>query len=235
MPPKKIKWGEIPNESEIMEKDRNGKWICCKLCDVRIKVRSQFSITEWQMHTDGLKHKELANSKAVKNTPKLTTFFKRKTDSKNAASKSVSPPPKKCKTVSCPGFYYGNNSDLVPLYAKYKKKDEMSDSIKISCNNGKWSIYSIYCTGEQVHGRKSLRRDNKACEACFNFPSLSQIKFRIRRMESNLHIEQYLLETKSSETASIAISKFLKTNLKSASPETMTLIHRCKHYQKHHQ
>ena len=53
-------------------------------------------------------------------------------------------------------------------------------------------------------------------------------------MESNLLIEQYLLENKSSETASIAISNFLKTNLKSASPETMTLVHRCKHYQKHH-
>ena len=99
-------------------------------CDIRIKVCSQFSITEWQMHSDGLKHKELANSNAVKNTSKLTTFFKRKSDSMNAASKSVSPPQKKCKTVSCPGFYYGNNSDLVPLYAKYKKKDEMSDSIK---------------------------------------------------------------------------------------------------------
>ena len=53
-------------------------------------------------------------------------------------------------------------------------------------------------------------------------------------MESNLHIKQYLLESKSSENASIAISKFLKTNLKYASPETMMLIHRCKHYQKHH-
>ena len=136
--------------------------------------------------------------------------------------------------VSCPGFYYGNNSDLVSVYTKYEKKDEMSDSIKISCNNGKWSIYSINCTGEQVHGRKCLRRDNKACEECFNFPLLSQIRFRVRRMESNLHIKQYLLESKSSENASIAISKFLKTNLKYASPETMMLIHRCKHYQKHH-
>ena len=66
-----------------------------------------------------------------KHTQKLTTFFKRKSDSTNEASKSVSPPKKQRKTVSCPGFYYGNNSDLVPLYAKYKKKDEMSDSIKI--------------------------------------------------------------------------------------------------------
>ena len=94
MPPKKIKWGEIPNESEIKEKDRNGKWIRCKLCDVRIKVRSQFSITECQIHTDGLKHKELVNYNAVKNTQKLTTFFKRKSDSMNVASKSVSPPKK---------------------------------------------------------------------------------------------------------------------------------------------
>ena len=46
MPPKKRKWGEIPNEGEIMEKDHNGKWIRCKICDVRIKVHSQFSVTE---------------------------------------------------------------------------------------------------------------------------------------------------------------------------------------------
>ena len=212
MPPK-IKWGEIPNESEIKEKDYNGKWIRCKICDIRIKVCSQFSVTKWQMHTDGVKHKELANSDAVKNIQKLTTFFKRKSDSTNEASKSVSPAKKQHKTVSCPGFYYGNNSDLVPLYAKYKKKDEMSDSIKISCNNGKWSIYSINCTGEQVNGHKSLRRDNKTCEEYFNFPLLSQIRFRIRRMESSLHIEQYLLESKSSETANIAISKFKKNKL----------------------
>ena len=89
----------------------------------------------------------------------------------------------------------------------------MSDSIKISCNNGKWSIYSINCTGEQVNGHKSLRRDNKTCEEYFNFPLLSQIRFRIRRMESSLHIEQYLLESKSSETANIAISKFKKNKL----------------------
>ena len=78
MPPKKIKWGEIPNESEIKEKDYNGKWICCKICDVRIKVCSQFSITEWQMHTDGLKHKELANSNAVTTHTKTNYIFQKK-------------------------------------------------------------------------------------------------------------------------------------------------------------
>ena len=50
------------------KKNVNGKWIHCKMCDVRIKVRSQFCVTKWQMYTDGVKHKELDNSNAVKKT-----------------------------------------------------------------------------------------------------------------------------------------------------------------------
>ena len=78
MPPKKIKWGEIPNESEIKEKDYNGKWIHCKICYVRIKVCSQFSVTECQMHTDGVKHKELANCDAVKKHTKTNYILQKK-------------------------------------------------------------------------------------------------------------------------------------------------------------
>ena len=58
MPPKKFNWGDIPNIKHVKDKDKNGKWIHCKTCDVRIRVRSQFSFTEWQMHTDGVKHKQ---------------------------------------------------------------------------------------------------------------------------------------------------------------------------------
>ena len=53
-------------------------------------------------------------------------------------------------------------------------------------------------------------------------------------MERILHLEQYLIEPKSSETGNIAVSKFLKSNLSSASSETLTLLNRCKNYQTHH-
>ena len=110
----------------------------------------------------------------------------------------------------------------------------MSKPVNIFSNNGQWSIFSIDCIREKVIGRKSLRKDSQACDACFNHPFLSQIKFRIRRMESTLYIEQYLMESKSSVTGYLAVSKFLKRNLSSASEETLTLINRCTHYQTRH-
>ncbi len=100
----------------------------------------------------------------------------------------------------------------------------MSEITKIISNNGKWSIHSVDCTGEQVKHCKSLRQDCNACEPCFNFPSACQIKCRIKRMESNLLVEKFLLGPKSSDNVHIAISKFLKQNLSSASPETLLLI-----------
>ena len=100
----------------------------------------------------------------MKSVPKLTKFFKKRKENTNSLSKSIALPKKRPKIITCQGFYYGNNSDLVPINAKYKKDDSL----------------------------------------------LSRIKFRIRRMESNLHIEQYLMESKSSDTGYIAISKFQK-------------------------
>ena len=94
--------------------------------------------------------------------------------------------------------------------------------------------FSIDCTGEKVNGRQSSCRDRTVCDACFNYPSLSQLKFRIRRMESILHTEQFLMESKSYTTGFIAVSKFIESNLSSASLETLTLFNRCKHYQTHH-
>ena len=122
MPPKKLKWGDIPNLSKVMDKDVNGKWIHCKMCDVRIKIRSQFSFIEWNMHTDGVNHNELANSKALKNIPKLTKFFKKRKDITNSFPQKIASPKKRPKIITYPGFHYDNNSDLVHLYAKYKKR-----------------------------------------------------------------------------------------------------------------
>ena len=53
-------------------------------------------------------------------------------------------------------------------------------------------------------------------------------------MENILHIDQYVMESKSSYTGYIGVSKFFKMNLSSVSPETLTLINRCKNYQTHH-
>ena len=94
MPPKKYSWGDIPNLNQIKDKDKDkdGKWIHCKMCDVRIKVQCQFSFTEWQMHTDGVKHIELSNSTALKDVPKLTKFFSKKRVNKVSLPKRASPP-----------------------------------------------------------------------------------------------------------------------------------------------
>ena len=78
MPPKKVAWGDIPNLSEVKDKDMNGKWIRCKICDVKIRVQCQFSLTEWKTHTNGVKHLELTNSKVLKNCQKLTKIFPKK-------------------------------------------------------------------------------------------------------------------------------------------------------------
>ena len=57
---------------------------------------------------------------------------------------------KRQKTDSCVGIFYGQNTDLLPLYDKYKKKDSVNDSLYIACKFGKWSIHSLECTGEEV-------------------------------------------------------------------------------------
>ena len=136
---------------------------------------------------------------------------------------------------SCVGFSYGQNTDLLPLYDKYKRKDSVNDSLNIACNFGKWSIHSIECTGEQVSNRKSLRPDKKACEKCFNFPSIDKVRWRIRRMHRNLAIENYLMETKSSDTGFFDIRKFMKSNIMDASPSALKLRERCQQYISHHQ
>ena len=123
---------------------------------------------------------------------------------------------------------------MLPLYNKYKKKDDINDSLNITCNHGIWSIHSTSCTGEQVNNRSSLRPDKKACDNCFNYSSIGQVRFRIRRMHRILSIENYLMERKSTDTGFFEISKFLKSNVTDASPWALKLRERCKQYISHH-
>ena len=98
MPPKKVAWGDIPNLSEVKDKDMNGKWIRCKIYDVKIRVWCQFSLAECKKHTDGVKHLELTNSKVLKNCKKLTKFFPKKRLIEKISQQSYSPP-KSVKTL----------------------------------------------------------------------------------------------------------------------------------------
>ena len=78
MPLKKVEWGDIPNIECVTERDLFGTWIECNICDVKIRVRSQFCFTEWNTHCSGVKHSKVANSKAFQDVPKIDTFFKKR-------------------------------------------------------------------------------------------------------------------------------------------------------------
>ena len=104
MPPKKVNWGDIHNSVEVKCKDVNGKWICCKICDVKIRVRSQFSLTEWKTHIDGVKHNELTNSKVLKNCQKLTKFFPKKRMMGQTPQQTTTPPKKVLKLFLAQDF-----------------------------------------------------------------------------------------------------------------------------------
>ena len=106
-------------------------------CDIRIRIRSQFSFTERQNHTDGVRHSQLSNTNALKNVSKLTTIFKTKTDDNNSLPKTTTPPKKRPKTMFCQGFLIKKTQTCLHVYAKYKNSDHMSDSTQILCNNGK--------------------------------------------------------------------------------------------------
>ena len=96
MPPKKRSWGDLPDANHVKDKDPNGRWIHYKICDIRFRVRSQFSFTEWQIHTSGVKHLELTNSEILKNVPQITNFFKRAIEENCSPIKTVSPLKKNC-------------------------------------------------------------------------------------------------------------------------------------------
>ena len=82
MPLKKTEWGDVPNIAHVKDKDLFGTWIQYKICDVKIRIRSQFCFTEWDMHCSGVKHSKIANSKALKDVPNIETFFKKRMASK---------------------------------------------------------------------------------------------------------------------------------------------------------
>ena len=75
---KKVEWSDIPNIDCVKDRDLFGTWIECKICDEKIRVRFQFCFTEWNTHCSGVKHSKVANSKALKDVPKIDTFFKKK-------------------------------------------------------------------------------------------------------------------------------------------------------------
>ena len=243
MPLKKLEWGDIPKEMYVKEKDQLEKWIECNICHVKIRIRSQYCYTEWITHCEGVKHCKIANSDTLKKVQKIETFFlkkkkKRPLSEENSSSKPVTesqtPDGKRKKTSTCPGFYYGKNTDLLPLYEKYKREDVVNNSINIQCSNGIWSVHSINCTGEQVNSRSSLCPDKKACENCFNYKHRNNLRERIGRMSKTLCIENYLMERTSTYTGFSEISKFLKANVKTASPNALKLRERCKQYVTHY-
>jgi len=241
MPPRKFEWSDTPNTDVIKDKDPLGKWIKCKVCNLTIKVRAQYGHTEWEHHCSSSKHCTLLRNNLLLANTKITNFF----GSSNIDDCEITPSlnndvnyrsPKKTKlTPRCPGFSYGKNTDLLPLYDKYQKLDDVSKKNFIQCISGKWSIHSIDCTKEAVSHRKSQRLDKKACENCFSFPLRVVIKDRIKRMEKISRIEQYLSETSCSDTGFIFVCKFIKNNTATASPSILLLIERCKQYLAHHQ
>ena len=82
MPPKKITWGDIPNSDFVKDKDNvNGRWIECRLCNVRIKVRATFGFTEWEHHCASTKHcDKLKHHLKTGSMNKLTSYFHTSSD-----------------------------------------------------------------------------------------------------------------------------------------------------------
>ena len=77
-----------------------------------------------------------------------------------------------------------------------------------------------------MFNRKSLKPDKNACEKCFNFKDKLIVRDRIKRLDRIFAIENYLMETKFSETGNLEISKFLKANVSDASPNALKLRER---------
>ena len=67
MPPKKIAWGDVPNEVHVKKKDPFGKWIECKVCNQTIRIRATFGFTEWLLHCSSAKHSSKVNDIQLEN------------------------------------------------------------------------------------------------------------------------------------------------------------------------
>ena len=89
-------------------------------------------------------------------------------------------PRKRCKTTTpCVGFYYGKNSDLLSLYKKYKKEDDVNAIISICFTNGRWTIYSTDYMEEAINKRNSTFPYQYACKSCLKCFSIRKIKGEI--------------------------------------------------------
>ena len=232
MPPKKFQWKDIPHQNHVKNKDDLGKWIECAICNITIRIRAQYGFTEWKTHCEGVKHCKLINGNDPNNASKITSHFKNSPKAPCSILQDVLAPKGKV-AQTCPGFSYGKNSEFVALYSKYKRKDALNDSISIRYEDGKWTVHSKDCTNVMIPSRASQRSDRYACEKCFTYSGRQMIKERIKRMHKIMIVEQYLTEHKPSETGSIAVTKFLKTNVKTASPNTLDLMKRCRQYLEH--
>ena len=127
MPYKKNEWGDIPHETYVRDKDVMGRWIVCNICNIKIRCRSQFCFPEWVSHCSGVRHSKIANCEILKKNPRIDTFFKKREATEmtvpvDASDKKKDSNGKRKKCNSCTGFYYGQNTDLLPLYDKYKKR-----------------------------------------------------------------------------------------------------------------
>ena len=75
MPPKKIEWGDIPNEEPVTEKYSSGKWIECCVCQQVIKVMAAFGFTEWLNNCSSAKHCEKVKTNNLNNTTTTMDFL----------------------------------------------------------------------------------------------------------------------------------------------------------------
>ena len=238
MPPKKITWGDVPNSTYIKSKDEmKGNWIECGICCVVIKVRATFGFSEWDNHCSSNRHcQKVKEVETSGNQHKLTTYFGvTKEDNKQITSPShQNHVHKKSKlSIPCPGFNYGKNSELLEIYNKYKKEDSFNESFIIQFQNDVWSTHSNDCSKEAMLTRSSKRADKRACQKCFDFPTIQLVKDRVKRMDRIYHVEQYITEPTASKTGYLEVINFLKTNVSNSSLASKLLRERCLKYISH--
>ena len=77
MPPKKMSWGDIPNNEFVKKRDEsNGRWIECNLCCLVIKVRATCGFTEWVNHCKSTRYCQLvAEQNDTGGMHKLVSYF----------------------------------------------------------------------------------------------------------------------------------------------------------------
>ncbi len=129
MPPKKIEWGDVPNEEHVKEKESAGKWIECNVCHQVIRVRTTFGFTEWLNHCSSAKHCEKVKTNDLNNTTtKLISYFTSKPVVQHKPSTLKFNSDKRSK-IHCHDQYLVTGKLLnYYKYNKYKKNDELCDT-----------------------------------------------------------------------------------------------------------